>query len=79
MSSQTIIPKSTSLLLDKVDDFYICQGDKYLVKADYSMGDGADITKFILISNLDRILTSTSCINFDEDKLLQKLNTLLIK
>lgn len=79
MSAQTIISNSIYSILDKVDDFYICQGDRYLNKSDYNIGNGADIEKFMLVQNLDRILTSTSCMKIDKEILIQKLNSILIK
>ena len=79
MSSQTIIPNSVHSILDKVDEFYICQGDKYLNKLDYDLGKGADMEKFIIVQNLDRILTSNSCLKIDKEILIQNLNSILIK
>ena len=79
MSSQTIIPNSVHSILDKVDEFYICQGDKYLNKLDYDLGKGVDMEKFIIVQNLDRILTSNLCLKIDKKILIQNLNSILIK
>lgn len=79
MSSQTIIPNSVHSILDKVDEFYIYQGDKYLNKSDYDLGKGVDMEKFIIVQNLDRILTSNSCLKIDKEILIQNLNSILIK
>ena len=79
MSSQTIIPNSVHSILDKVDEFYICQGDKYLNKSDYDLGKGVDMEKFIIVQNLDRILTSNLCLKIDKKILIQNLNSILIK
>ncbi len=79
MSSQTIIPNSVHSILDKVDEFYIYQGDKYLNKSDYNLGKGADMEKVIIVQNLDRILTSNSCLKIDKEILIQNLNSILIK
>ena len=79
MSAQTIISNSVHSILDKVDEFYVCQGDKYLNKSDYNLGKGADMEKFIIVQNLDRILTSNSCLKIDKEILIQNLNSILIK
>lgn len=79
MSSQTIIPNSIHSILDKIDEFYICQGDKYLNKSDYDLGKGVDMEKFIIVQNLDRILTSNLCLKIDKKILIQNLNSILIK
>ena len=79
MSSQTIIPNSVHSILDKVDEFYIYQGDKYLNKSDYDLGKGVDMEKFIIVQNLDRILTSNLCLKIDKKILIQNLNSILIK
>ena len=79
MSAQTIISNSVHSILDKVDEFYIYQGDKYLNKSDYNLGKGADMEKFIIVQNLDRILTSNSCLKIDKEILIQNLNSILIK
>ena len=79
MSAQTIISNSIYSILDKIDEFYICQGNKYLNKLDYDLGKGVDMEKFIVIQNLDRILTSNSCLKIDKEILIQNLNSILIK
>lgn len=79
MSSQTIIPNSIHSILDKIDEFYICQGDKYLNKSDYDLGKGVDMEKFIIVQNLDRMLTSNLCLKIDKKILIQNLNSILIK
>lgn len=79
MSSQTIIPNSVHSILDKIDEFYICQGDKYLNKSDYDLGKGVDMEKFIIVQNLDRMLTSNLCLKIDKKILIQNLNSILIK
>lgn len=79
MSAQTIISNSVHSILDKVDEFYIYQGDKYLNKSDYDLGKGVDMEKFIIVQNLDRILTSNSCLKIDKEILIQNLNSILIK
>ena len=79
MSSQTIIPNKLENLLDKVDEFYICQANKYMYKLNYGLGDGEDITKFLTVEWLDRIVTSNICINNQYEKILEELNLILLK
>lgn len=79
MSAQTIIKENISTILDKVDDFYICEATKYLYLKDYDLGEGADINTFLVVEWLDRILTSGICLDKSEDKIIQQLNLILIK
>lgn len=79
MSAQTIIPNKLENLLDKVDEFYICQGNKFIYKYDFSLGEGEDITKFLTVEWLDRIVTSDICLDAEYEKLLEGLNLILLK
>lgn len=79
MSTQTINENTLSTILDKVDEFYICQGNKYIYQTEYDLGEGADINTFLVIEWMDRVLTSGICVNKSEDEIIQQLNLILIK
>ncbi|MDR1019025.1 MAG: hypothetical protein LBM02_10045 [Lachnospiraceae bacterium] len=76
MSTQSIKFLNVKDTLDEIDEFYICEADKLIYKEDYDLGVGADINKFALIQNIDRILIE-ECLDIDYHKFLEKINLTL--
>mgnify|MGYP003614420960 FL=1 len=79
MSAQTIKKNDLKNSLQNIDNFYICQGNKYLLFKEYDLGKGPDIDKFLLIEKIDEILDSEICFNIDKEYIIQNLNSILIK
>lgn len=75
MSTQSIYRLTNRSVLEKVDKFYICQGDKYIIKDDYDIDKGLDIYKFVLVQWLDDVLNK--CHDFDHLKILEKVNKIV--
>lgn len=79
MSTQSIYQNTVRSILKKADDFYICQGNHYILQKDYDLGEGADITKFLIVDWYDQILSNNVCYKYDKETLLQHLNSILLK
>ena len=79
MSAQTIINNNLSSILDKVDKYYVCKGDQYIMKKDYEMGDDVDLSLFVLIEKMDSVLSRGICVDKKTEDLIQTLNLILIR
>lgn len=79
MSAQTIINNNLSSILDKVDKYYVCKGDQYMMKKDYEMGDDIDLSLFVLIEKMDSVLSRGICVDKKTEDLIQTLNLILIR
>ena len=79
MSAQTIINNNLSSILDKVDKYYVCKGDQYMIKKDYEMGDDIDLSLFVLIEKMDNVLSRGICVDKKTEDLIQTLNLILIR
>lgn len=79
MSAQTIIDNNLSSILDKVDKYYVCKGDQYMMKKDYEMGDDIDLSLFVLIEKMDSVLSRGICVDKKTEDLIQTLNLILIR
>lgn len=78
MGAQTIQTNDLNSILNKIDDFYICEGDKYLMSNDYNIGNKPNLELFSLIEFLDDILSSGYC-SKSMKELLEKINILLMR
>lgn len=79
MSTQSIIHKSTSDLLDDVDNLYMCLATKYIVKRKFGIGCEPNREDIYKIMWLDRILCENDCLLEKYiPKVKETLNTLLI-
>lgn len=79
MSAQTIIPNTFHRVLKEVDDFYICECNKYTRYRDYNVGCDYDPSKFIIIEWMDRIVTKGGCVDISDKEVLEKISLLLKK
>lgn len=75
MSAHTIFKNTTHSILNNIDKFYICEADKYVKKFEYGVGKGANMSKFVLISRLDDIISFDNC----NDSLIEKVSLMLKK
>jgi len=60
MSVQSVVSKTPQEIMNKVDDYYKCLGDKLILKYDYDIDRDIDKDKFARIEWLDRIVSSCS-------------------
>lgn len=77
--AQTIFKTTPSSILDKVDNYYIEQGEKYILHNDYNIGDNVDLILFTLVNKLDDIISTGACIDTSTEKILEKLNLILTR
>lgn len=79
MSAQTIIDNDIHSILEKIDKYYICKGEQYVIKKDYDMGDDVDLSLFVLIEKMDSVISSGVCVDKKTEDLIQTLNLILIR
>lgn len=75
--AQTIYKQTPSSILDKVDNYYMCQGEKYILKNDYNVGEDVDLVLYSLVNRLDEIISSGACLSQSTEKIVEKLNLIL--
>lgn len=75
--AQTIYKQTPSSILDKVDDYYMCQGEQYILKKDYNVGEDVDLILYSLVAKLDDIISSGACLSQPTEKIVEKLNLIL--
>jgi len=77
--AQTIYKQTPSSILDKVDNYYMCQGEQYILKNDYNVGEDVDLILYSLVSKLDDIISSGVCLNTPTERIIEKLNLILTR
>lgn len=75
--AQTIFKMTPSSVLDKVDNYYMCQGEQYILKNDYNVGNDVDLILFSMVNKLDDIISSGACLDVSTTKIIEKLNLTL--
>lgn len=75
--AQTIFNTTPSSILDKVDNYYMCQGEQYILKNDYNVGEDVDLVLFTLVEKLDNVLSTGACLDLPTKKIMEKLNLIL--
>lgn len=75
--AQTIFKMTPSSVLDKVDNYYMCQGEQYILKNDYNVGNDVDLILFSMVNKLDDIISSGACLDVPTTKIIEKLNLIL--
>lgn len=60
MSVQSVVKRTPQEIMNKVDNYYMCLGDKLILKYDYGIDRDIDKNKFERIMWLDRIVSSCS-------------------
>lgn len=79
MAGQTVNKDSISDILDKVDNFYMCQTYNYFTNKDYGLGKEVDIEKFKMIKKIDDIVERLDCNDDDKMVAVNLLNSVLNK
>ena len=76
MSTQSVIHKTSSDILNDIDSFYIKESDKYLYEINYDIVQNINLNKIVMISLVENILLSNICLN--TERLEERIKTILI-